>query len=29
MHRFLEAGGQTREWELGDFQQTLGVPPLP
>jgi hypothetical protein len=29
MHRFLEAGGQTRRGELDDFQSILGLPPLP
>jgi enoyl-CoA hydratase/carnithine racemase len=29
MRRFLDAGGQTRDGELGDFQATLGIPPLP
>ncbi len=29
MQRFLDAGGQTRQGELDDFQATLGLPPLP
>ena len=29
MQRFLDAGGQTREGESGDFQATLGLPPMP
>ena len=29
MQRFLDAGGQSRQGELDDFQATLGLPPLP